>query len=192
MSKVRSVLKGMIPLALAAGMIAGVVLLVMSLLGGDDDKGESQAVALGPVESSWLPGQPSLASYPEFNAVLSRAELLANERLALRKRALEELERRKLEAKQKADADARRKYEEAKRRAQELYRKALAEAKRQREEQERKLAAARARARELERRRQELLKVKPGEECKLENVRDQFACRTGKLPDTPPKKRKKK
>jgi hypothetical protein len=184
-SKLVGAVKGLAPLLAVVAVVAGVVVLAMSLFGGGGDDGDdSTALALGPVESSWVSGQDSLAVYPEFAALLERARPLADERRADRERALRALERAKVAAKKNADAAARRRYEAAKRAAQLAYKQALAKAAEERRKQLQRIADARAEQRRLMREREEKLKVRPGEECGFENVSEDYDCRTGRLPDT--------
>lgn len=198
MSKVVEALKGLVPVVLVAAVVAGVVFGVLSLFGGgdeDEDGGVGAALALGPAESSWVPGQQSLVGYPQFAALFDRALPLAQRRREARDQAVEDLAQRKIAAQKRAEAAARRRYEEAKRRAQRLYKLALRKAAEERRKQLEKIARARARARRLERERQEKLKVRPGDECSLPGVREKFDCETGKLPDTakpPEQKREEK
>ena len=193
MSKLRGLLEGLATLAVVAALIAGVVILGGKLLGGGDDGGgDASAAPLGPLESSWVPGQPSLISDSRFFALYSPAASLARDRADAREDAYRELEERKREAKEREDAEARRRWREAKRRARLEYLAALREAERKRREQEAALAEARRRYREALRRREEALRVDPGEECKFKNVRREFNCQPGRLPDPPaPKKRRK-
>lgn len=183
MSKLLDAVKGLVPLVAVAGLVAGLVVIALNLTSGDDDDQSGVAVALGPAESSWVPGQDPLTSYREFATLFDRALPLAQQRRRERERAIKALERRKLAAKKRAEADARRKYLEAKRRAQRLYRLALKRAAEQRRRQLEKIAREKARARRLARLREEKLKVRPGDECKLPGVRQKFECETGKLPD---------
>jgi hypothetical protein len=183
--KLLATVQGLIPAALVAAVVAGVVVLAMSIFSSDDDdeRGGGAALALGPAESSWVPGQKSLTSYPEFAALFGRALPQARQRRAEREKALDALERRKIAAKKRAEAAARRRYEAAKRRAQRLYRLALKRAEERRQRQLERIARAKARARRLARERAEKLKVRPGDECGLEGVKQKFDCETGKLPD---------
>ena len=161
--------------SLAFGLIAG--------CGFGGDESAAPGAALTPPESSWLPGQKTLADYARFASVLDRAAALAADRWKQRELALERIEREKLEAKKRDESEARRRYLEAKRRAERLYAKALREAARKRREQEERLRRIKERIAEARRKREEKLKVPPGEECKLPNVRKRFNCRTGRLPD---------
>ena len=162
----------------------GVLALVgVAGCGFGSDGSSVPGAALTPPESSWLPGQPPLGSYSQFARVFGRAVELAQERRKARELALERIERAKAAARRKADAEARRRYLEAKRRAERAYRLALkraAEERRRREAELRRLKAERARALAE---REKKLRVAPGEECKFENVRKRFDCRTGRLPD---------
>ena len=192
MSKLLATVKAAVPLVVVGAVVAGCVVLALSVFaGGDGDGDGGTALALGPPESSWLPGQASLAQNPDFAVLAGRALPLAQERSRERERALEELERRKVEAKKRADAAARRAYERAKRRAERLYQLALKRAAEERKRQLERIAAAKRRAERLRREREEKLKVEPGPECDLPGVRETYDCRTGRLPDTapPPKRR---
>jgi hypothetical protein len=152
---------------------------------GSDGSSVSGAALTAP-ESSWLPGQKALGAYSEFAGIFERAVELAQRRRKRRELALEKIERAKVAARNKADAAARRRYLEAKRRAARAYRKALERAaaeRRRREAELRRLEAERARALAE---REKKLRVPPGDECRLDNVRRRFNCRTGRLPDRQP------
>ena len=137
---------------------------------------------LGPAESSWVPGQASLSTLPGYRALLGRASALAQVREAARQRELARIEAAKRAALLRARKDAMRKYLEAKRRAERLYKEALRKAALERKRQEEKLRKARLeRARKL-RELMKKLRVKPGEECRLPEVREQFDCKSGRLP----------
>jgi hypothetical protein len=162
------------------------VLSAAGAIGGCGFGGDGTAVqgaALTPPESSWLPGQKALGAYPRFAAVFGRAAQLARKRLKERELALERIERRKIAARKRKDAEARRRYLEAKRRAERAYRRALAEADRKRREQERRIQRIKDRIARQKAARERKLRVYPGEECKLRNVRREFDCRRGRLPD---------
>jgi hypothetical protein len=159
--------------------IAGVALVA----GCGGDEAATPGAALTPPESSWVPGQKTLGEYARFATVLARAVDLAHARAKQRELALERIERAKIAAKKRDEAAARRRYLEAKRRAERLYKQALREAARKRRAQEERLRRIKERIARQRRAREEKLKVPPGEECKLENVRKRFNCRTGRLPD---------
>ena len=185
MSRVLSALKGIAQALIVVGVVAGAVLLALNLLtgGGDErDAGDGAALALGPAESSWVPGQKGLAEYSEFAALFNRALPLAKQRRDAREKALEDLERRKIAAKKRAEAEARRRYLEAKRRAERLYQLALKRAAEQRRRQLEKIRKAREEAARRRRELEEKRKVRPGEECRLPGVKQKFECETGKLP----------
>jgi hypothetical protein len=184
MTRVREIAASVVPLVLLVALIVGLVFLGGKLFGGDDDEeGGAAVAALGPPESSWLPGQPGLIDNGTFFELYSSAATLARARVKERDRRLREIEKKKREARERADAEAKRRYEAAKRRAKRLYELALKRAAEARRRQAEKLAEARRRHREALRRREEQLKVRPGEECRFKNVRRQFDCRTGRLPD---------
>jgi hypothetical protein len=161
------------------------VVALAGLAGCGFDGGEegAQGASLTPPESSWVPGQPALGSYSEFATVFDRALGLAADRRRARERALARIQKAKEAARKKADAEARRRYLEAKRRAERLYRLALKRAAEARRRQEEKLRRLRAERRRALAEREKKLRVAPGEECRLKNVRERFDCRTGRLPD---------
>jgi vacuolar-type H+-ATPase subunit I/STV1 len=159
--------------------------------GFGDDGTDVPGAALTPPESAWLPGQKPLTAYPKFARVLDRSAKLAEKLLKQRELALERIEQRKIADRKRADAAARRRYLEAKRRAERAYRRALAEAARKRRAQQRKIAEAKRKIAAAKRRRERALRVDPGEECKLPQVRKRFECRRGRLPD-PAGERKKR
>ena len=173
-----------------AGALAALVLgsLALGGCGAADAPVASQRAVIRSVDSSWLPGQMSLAELEAFQAIAGPALRLARERAEQRKSALALLEARRIAARKKARDDARRRYQEALRRAREKYRLALKKAA---EERRRKLAELAKKKAEIERRRRELeekLKVLPGEECRDPRVRKTYRCRTGRLPTKPAKK----
>ena len=137
---------------------------------------------IGPVESDWVPGQPSMATLPGYAAIETRAEAIARVREAAFEHELVAIQQAKLAAaKQKRD-ELLKKYEEARRRAQRLYQQALKRAARLKAEQQRKLEEARRkRARELAALRRKL-RVKPGEECQIPEIAAHFHCVAGQLP----------
>ena len=160
-------------------LAAGVACAVLAGCGSGDD---GPAVRSLPPDSSWQPGQGSLALAPAYLAIASRAEAQGERRLAGHLRRLELLDARKEAARKKERADALRRYRLARARALAKYRAALAKAERERERQRRLMEARR---REAERRLRELLKklrVPKGKECELPEVRRQFDCVSGRLP----------
>ncbi|HEX2015523.1 MAG TPA: cell envelope integrity protein TolA [Solirubrobacteraceae bacterium] len=179
---------------LAAVAAVLVVIGLVSLLGGVFSSGQPRTTHVVSLDSSWVPGQGSLADAPGFALLMQRsvpiAQRLESDRIAL----LADLERRKKEAAIRA-----------RKAALEAYRRALALAKKRRAEA---LARYRAqlRANALKRARQladlrrrkaayqkkldeynRLLRVAPGQECSLPEVRQFFNCHTGKLPTGKPK-----
>jgi hypothetical protein len=174
------------PFLVLLGIIVAVVFGVSVLFGGggDENKGGT-AFALQPANTSWVIGQESLASFPQYAALSQRAELIAADREGAYKRELEAIEEAKREARRRASEEARRKYEEAKRRAAALYREALRKAAEQRRKQALLLAKRKRELERLRREREKALRVNPGEECKLPEVRREFRCRPGRLPDLP-------
>lgn len=163
-------------------LACGLLLLAGCGFGGDDGSGVPGA-ALTPPESSWLPGQPALGSYPPFAAVLGRAVAVARRQREKRELALERIERQKAAARKRASDEARRRYLEAKRRAERAYKRALKEAARKRREQEERIRRIKEEIARKRREREKKLRVNPGEECKLQNVRERFRCKRGRLPD---------
>lgn len=178
-----------IPAAIV-GAVIGVVFLVGSLFGGEDD-GDAPQVALAPPESSWTPGQPSLLSFAAYLGIAERAETLAIDREATRERELAAIEAARLAAREREREEARRRFLEAKRRAEARYRAALREAARKRREQARKLARLRKLAAERRRRYLESLRIDPGAECRLSEVKDRFSCLRGRLKPGKAKKKSK-
>ena len=167
----------------ALASIATVALLGVAGCGFGGDEDVVQGAALTPPESSWVPGQPPLGAYQEFAMVFDRALGLAADRRKAREKALERIRKAKEAARKRADAEARRKYLEAKRRAERQYRLALKRAAEARRRQEEKLRRLRAERRRALAEREKKLRVPPGDECRLRNVRERFDCRTGRLPD---------
>lgn len=173
------------PLALAAAA----ALALMAAGCGGHAATPVHLTPIGPAESDWVPGQPSLATLPGFVSIEARADAIAQIREAAFQHELIAIQQAKLAAAKQQRKDLLKKYEEAKRRAERLYKEALKRAARLKAEQERKLAEARRkRAEELAALRRKL-RVKPGEECKIPEVAAQFHCVAGQLPLGKPKKK---
>jgi len=173
---------------LALGMAGA---LAISGCGGGGDKGAvATTPATGGDQSTYAPGEASLASNSGYLAVAGRAQTYASGALRDYSAGITGIEAAKQAARKRAVEEARRRYEEAKRRAEEAYRRALAKARKQREAQ--RLAILR-RKRAIERARREFerkLRINPGEECGLPEVRDTFKCLPGRLQPGKPKKKK--
>jgi hypothetical protein len=165
----------------AALAVLGLVTALASGCGGGSAPHQA-AVPLGPVESSWVPGEPPLSSLPGYRALLSRAVQLAQVRAAARTRELAAIAAAKRAARLRARREALRKYREAKRRAERLYKEALRKAALERKKQAERLRKARLERLRKIRELRKKLRVKPGEECKLPEVREQFHCVAGRLP----------
>jgi hypothetical protein len=176
----------------AAGVVAAAALAAAALGGCGADQaavaGSSHPV-IRSLDSSWVPGQLSLAQLAAYQAISEPALRLAQERFQQRKRELALLEARKIAKRKHDQEEARRKYREALRRARLAYQAALRKAARERARQLARLKRLRAerdrKLRELERKR----RVAPGEECRDPQTRQRFHCSTGHLPLPPtPKK----
>jgi hypothetical protein len=142
-------------------------------------------IQLKDTESSWVPGQPSLASYPAFMAVAARADALAHQRFAARVALVARLAAEKKARQARARKLALERYEARRRAALARYRAAL----RRNAEQRRKALEKQRRARAkylaaLKRYHQQLI-VRPGQECNLPGVRQQYSCHSGLLPHKP-------
>ena len=134
------------------------------------------------VDSSWIQGQRSLNASPGFLAIAARAQELAAQRFAARKRELALIAAARLAAKKRAKAAQLRAYLEAKRRAEAAYRAALRKAALERKRQLKKLAELRRKRAEALRKLNEKLRVPAGEECSDPRLRRYFQCRAGRLP----------
>ena len=171
-------------------VVAGLLALSFAVAGcgaGEAGGEGSHRPVVRSVDSSWVPGQISMAELAAFQTISGPALALAQERAQERKRELALLEARRIAARKKAQEDAKRKYREALRRAREKYRLALKKAA---EERRRKLAELRRKKAEIERRRraiEEKLKVQPGEECRDPQLRRRYKCSVGRLPTEPAK-----
>jgi hypothetical protein len=166
--------------AAALGVLAaacGLALIGCGANDSSDDLGVLRASG-----SSWIQGQGSLAGWPGFLSIESRAQTLAAQRLAQRKRELALLEAARLAAKQREKANALRAYLEAKRRAEAAYRAALRRAALERQRQLAKLRRLQRERAALLRKLNARLRVPPGEECADPLVREHIECRAGKLP----------
>jgi hypothetical protein len=151
-------------------------------LGGCGEADEGPAPPKLPPESSWVPGQGSLALSQAYLAIATPAEEQGERRLAEHLRRIELIDARKEAARKKEREDALRRYREQRRRALEKYRRALAKAEAERRRRERELARQRAEAR---RKWQELLRklaVPKGKECEIPEVQREFDCLSGRQP----------
>jgi hypothetical protein len=166
--------------SLTAAALVALALTSAGCSGGDSNTVHLRPV--GPVESDWVPGQPSLTTLHGFVAIEARAEAIATVREAAYNGELVAIQQAKIAAAKQKRAELLKKYEEAKRRAERLYQEALKRAARLKAEQQRKLAEARRkRAEELAALRRKL-RVKQGEECSIPSVAAQFHCVAGQLP----------
>lgn len=175
-----------IPLAALAS------LAMLAALAGCGGAGEGPAAAgLKPSESSWVPGQPSLATFQAWAAITGRAAGLAEVREEARLRLLAAIEKARREARKHASDAARRAYLLARARAIAKYKAALRKAAREQREREERLRKRLELLEKLRRAREERLKVKPGEECELPEIKREFECLAGRLPDQPAPKVKR-
>jgi len=157
--------------ALACAALAG--------CGGGD---EGPAPPALPPDSSWTPGQGSLALSQAYLAIASPADARGEKRLAGYLRTLELIDARRKAAREKERRDALRRYRLERARALARYRAALAKAQRERARQERLLAKQRAEARRRLRELLEKLHVPKGHECDIPEVQRQFDCVSGRQP----------
>ena len=173
--------------------VAGLLALSLAAAGcggaGEDGAGSHRPVVRS-VDSSWIPGQISMAELAAFQTISGPALALAQERAQQRKRELALLEARRIAARKKARDDAKRKYQEALRRAREKYRLALKKAAEERRRKLAQLAKEKARIERLRRAAEEKRKVVPGEECRDPTNRRRYKCSVGKLPIIPEKNKK--
>jgi len=182
----------------ATAAIVLVVIGLFSLLGSVFSSGSTRTTHVVSLDSSWVPGQGSLADAPAFSLLMGRSVSIAqrfeSDRIAL----LAELERRKKVAAARARKAALDAYKRAlalakKRRAEALARY-HAQLKANALKRARQLAELRRKKAEYQRKLDEynrLLRVAPGEECSLPEVRRFFNCHVGKLPAGEPKPKRK-
>jgi tetratricopeptide (TPR) repeat protein len=196
----------------AAG-IAAIALIAfgVSLIpGGGGSRAPIRLPSIAYTRTSWIQDQPALTEYPGFAAVFGPAVLQGQQRSQAYTALLALIEQRKKEAAQRARDEAKKRYDEARRKALAAYREALRKAAELRRkialenarrlaEQRRKEAAHRLAVLKYQRAKrayEEALKVHPGTECSLPEVRQYFACGTGRTPTGPTptahKKKKKK
>jgi hypothetical protein len=169
--------------AAGTGAVLAIALAVALLGGGGDGGGRRQGgTTLTGAAGSWIPGQPSLVASAAYLAIANRAERMARQREAERQRLLALIEARRKAAEERKKDEARRRYEELKRRAEARYRAALRRAEALKRKRARELAAARRKRAEALRRLLAKLRVDPGEECKVPEVRRRFNCVRGRLP----------
>ena len=159
--------------------VAVVVCVAVAGCGGGD---EGPAPPKLPQESSWAPGQGSLALSQAYLAITTRAYEQGDQRLAEHLRRIELIDARKEAARKKAREDALRRYREQRRRALEKYRRALAKAEAERRKREAELARQRAEARRKWRALLKKLAVAKGKECDIPEVQREFDCISGRQP----------
>jgi hypothetical protein len=164
--------------------LPGAAAAVVVALGvtGCASSGDAAPGILRNVDSSWIQGEASLATAPDFLSIASRANTLAAQRLAERKRELALIEAARIAAKKREKAAALRAYLEAKRRAEAAYRAALRKAALERKRQLAKLAALKRKFAAERRKLNEKLRVPPGEECSDPVLRKRYRCQAGRLP----------
>ena len=160
--------------------VAVVVCVAVAGCGGGDEGGPA-APRMAP-DSSWMPGQGSLALSPAYQAIAMRAEEQGEKRLAEHLRRIELIDARKEAARKKAREEALRRYREQRRRALEKYRRALAKAEAERRKREAELARQRAEARRKWRALLKKLAVAKGKECEIPEVQREFDCLSGRQP----------
>jgi hypothetical protein len=167
--------------AISTVMLTGLAAILSLAAIGCGGSGAEQGV-LRAADSSWIQGERSLASYSEFLAIAERADNIAAQRLATRKRELALIEAAKVAAAKREKAARLRAYLEAKRRAEAAYRAALRRAALERKRQLAKLEALKRKRAEELRKLNGKLRVPPGEECSDPLIRTRFHCRAGRLP----------
>ena len=162
--------------------VAFVIVSAAGVLSGCDKSQPKGSVPLVALNSSWVPGEGSLLDLPAFRAIEQRAEVLAADRLHARQILLDQILAAKQAAKKRELERALQRFLAARRRALALYRAALRrnaiatlEAKAKQKAAQEEYARAKA---EYER----LLRVAPGTECSLPEVRRYFQCHGGRLP----------
>ena len=153
--------------------------------GGAASGDEGHRPVIRSSDSSWVPGQLSLAELAAFQTISGPAFRLAQERAQQRKRELALLEARRIAARKKAREDAKRKYQEALRRAREKYRLALKKAAEERRRALARLAKEKERIARLRREAERRRRVVPGEECQDPDQRRRYRCSVGRLPSQP-------
>jgi hypothetical protein len=161
---------------------ATIVGLVALSLAGCGATTPGEPGSLSSTASSWVSGQPSLARSPAYLAIAGRAETIGDHRSADRARELELIEARRVAALERTRREAIRRFREIRARALARYEEALRVAERRRRELD---AQRRRRLAEARRQREELLRklrVQPGEECSVPEIREQFDCVAGRLP----------
>jgi len=178
------------PLAIGAFVAALIVTCAVTgvlgaVFGGGDDGSPAPPAHIADTRSSWIPGQPSLATAAAYVAVAQRAEALAGERADARATLLKRLAAKKKADLKRARDEARKRYEALRRAALARYRAALRANARNRAEAAKKRAAALAKYRAAIKKYRDSLIIRPGEECKLASVRRQYDCASGTLPHDP-------
>lgn len=157
--------------------------------GGGEEGSAYQRPVVRSLDSSWVPGQISMAELAAYQTISQPALEAAKARAQQRRRELALLEARRIAARKKAREDARRRYLEALRRAREKHRLALKRAAEARRRALERLRREKERIARLRREAEEKRKVLPGEECRDPRLRQRYHCSTGKTPLPPPKRR---
>jgi hypothetical protein len=162
--------------AAGVALVALVVLIVASLVGGGGDEGPKGFATIRNVGTSWIAGQSSLIAYDQYSAIAGRANALGESRQSAFWEGQLKYDQDQVEARKRAAAAARRRYLAAIAAAKRAYE---LEVKRAEAERKRKLAQQKREREALLRRLREKYKVEPGQECSLPEVRAQFDCATG-------------
>jgi hypothetical protein len=163
-------------------LAAAALVLALGAGGCGGSADSDQLTGIHSLDSSWVTGQASLAASADFLALASRAQTLAAQRAAERKRQLALIEAARIAAKKRDKAARLRAYLEAKRRAEAAYRAALRRAALQRKRQLARLRALQRKRAELLRKLREKLRVPAGEECSDPEIRKHIRCQAGSLP----------
>jgi hypothetical protein len=172
----------MTPVKFTAALAAAGATLALGAAGCGGTSSSDPLAAIGSLDSSWIAGEPSLATSADFLSIASRAQTLAAQRAAERTRELALIEAARLAAKKHQKEAQLRAYLEAKRRAEAAYRAALRKAALERKRQLAKLAELKRQQAEALRKLNAKLRVPPGEECRDPLVRQHVRCQAGRLP----------
>jgi hypothetical protein len=174
------------------GVLAGIALIVaLAVSGAFSGIFSHSSPSPGPppgivvVGSSWVTGEPSLASSSQFAAIESRAVALAQTRWNAREALIAEIIAAKKAAALKRREDLLKKYAELRAKELAAYRAEVLKIQRERAAQEAKLAAERKKYEQELAAYMRARRVTPGQECKDPLVRRYYSCGNGLLPAHP-------
>jgi hypothetical protein len=168
-------------IVIASIAIVGLIgFVAIKAISGGEEEEPGRETNVANVDHSWIAGQASLVSYPEYGPIAGVAADLGDTRYEALQDALAEIERQRILAAKREQRRLERQLRRERREAKREYREALREAARERRRQERLIAEKKARIKARIERLREKYEVPPGRECEIPVVADTFNCKTGK------------